>query len=591
MFQLDPIRLFDLPATVSCRPAAVALRPTIDEDGALTITLHNNGDAPARVDEVALRFEPHRPARKYRQLIHRRTFEGLPGVKRVCEAAHWSPKVDDDSDMFTIYAHDDGDALLLGALPPYGEAFTTIRTVHAAGHMEGDFGFEIAFDLQRTIAPGDTATLPPIIATRGSDGVALLREYAQLTRHRNGRALKPTQAGWNSWDYYAGSITRAQMDENVAACRTRFGDKLQCMVIDEGYECQWGVWNAGWKFTEGLADYCKHVRDAGYVPGIWTAPLHVNTQTPLYREHPDWFASNADGNVFQQLLGYGMMAILDITHPQVQQHLRDVFARLHGDGFRYFKCDFTQQSLNAHRRVRDDLGRADLIRQTFAIIRETIGDDSYLLACGAPFESIIGIADATRISGDIAPFWGNIMQNIRAFMVRGWMQGAAGNADPDFAIIRTNETSNDPHRTPRMPAQPARLGVRWKDGPLMSLDEAMAYNLAVYLTGGEMILGDAIAKLNDRGINLLDKLLPPTGVPATCVNLFGRDAMIAPVFAADLGDKQLLGLFNLTDDPYTHPMRDEWQAPTTDFWTGDAVELNDTLTLPPRSARGLWLTR
>src|SRR5690606_11644649 len=154
----------------------------------------------------------------------------------------------------------------------------------------------------------------------GNEGITLLEDYRRLIRGELASfdiVRRPAITGWNSWDYYAGAVRYSDVLDNVTYAKRNYDNKLKYIVIDEGYECQWGIWEAGWKFDEGLKTLCTEIRKHGYEPGIWTAPLMVNMYTPLYREHPDWFVGDGKGNVYFTNLSYGTMAQLDITHPEV----------------------------------------------------------------------------------------------------------------------------------------------------------------------------------------------------------------------------------------------------------------------------------
>ncbi|WJH36882.1 EamA family transporter [Paenibacillus sp. CC-CFT747] len=308
------------------------------------------------------------------------------------------------------------------------------------------------------------------------------------------------------------------------------------IVIDEGYERQWGIWEAGWKFEEGLSAVCDQIRSSGYEPGIWTAPLMVNVYTPLYREHPDWFAGDEQGNVYLEDTAYGVMAQLDITQPEVETHIRQTYEHLSSAGFTYFKCDFAQLLLGASTFYRNDMSHAGMIRRLFEVIRETIGAESYLLACGAPYEAVIGVADAHRTTGDIHNYWSHIRQNIRSMFGRGWMQGSIGNTDPDTAIVRCKETTDDKQLNRRSKRKPWSAGANWTSGRKMSLTEAKTLLLACYVTGGDLILGDALMKLNPLGTELLACLLgAPVQSGMIPLNLFEPDGDEMPIVLTESG--------------------------------------------------------
>ncbi|GEM_PF-726426 len=577
-----------------------------DKDQCLLIELTNTDiNRALDVQQIELTFPPESWAQcdtapAYRQWIHSRdaTLDtGRSGVKQLSDPVDWSMNktINPPSYMYTLYQHEStGHALFLGALPPWGSSFTIFQTTHQEPHGHGAWGIEIHYEAQQQLLPGKSLLTSPVMMQYGQvtdDAQPLINTYADMMKKRLPRKQKPRATGWNSWDYYLGAIQRKDMDENTRVACKLFGDRLKYITIDEGYECMWGVWEANWKFPEGLADYCKFVKSQGYTPGIWTAPLMVNAYTPLYRENPDWFISNSDGSPLWMSLSYGSMAQLDITHPQVREHLRGIYKRLVADGFEYFKCDFTQLCLNGKKFHDPTVGRADLIRKTFELIRECIGDERYLLSCLAPYESVIGIADAHRTTNDIHNYWSHVRNNVINMFQRLWMQNTIGNTDPDFVIVRSAQTSDDKQLNRRGVSKPLSVDGFWLMGPEMTLEQAKVLALAVHLSGGDMILSDALAKLNEKGIDILRHVLDAPRVTdrANCVNLLCPSGELMPVVQSPIDGGYILGLFNLDDHACVHRVKLEAGVIVTDFWKGESVDVVEEMTidLPPRSAIGL----
>ncbi len=577
-----------------------------DADRAMMLELTNTDTQhPVLVQDIVVRFAPGgfaslATAPAYSQVLHSRdaTLDtGRSGVKLLAVPTPWSKEIAPPSYLYTLYQHvDTRDALLLGALPPFGSSYTIFQTVHESAHGHGRWGLEIRYECAQQLNPGASLKTSPVVVRQARvtpDAEPLMSAYAHLMRQRLARPRKPQTRGWNSWDYYQGAVQRSDMDENTVAARRLFGDRLRYIVIDEGYECMWGVWQGNWKFPQGLADYCRFVKNQGYQPGIWCAPLMVNTYTPLYRAHPDWFTSNADGSPLWMDLSYGTMAHLDITHPQVRTHLRSVYERFVADGFTYFKCDFTQLTLKAQRFHDPAVGRADLIRLLFQLIRDCIGDDRYLLSCLAPYESVIGIADAHRITNDIHHYWSHVRNNIINMFQRLWMQGTIGNADPDFAIVRSPQTSADPLLRRRTAVRPLSMEGFWCQGPDMTLEEARMLGLAIHLTGGEMVLSDALAQLNDLGVGVLRHLLdaPPVAGRARLLNLLTPGAELTPVVCAPTAEGYLLGLFNLKDHPHEQELEGTVAGRWTNFWTDQPLPnlREQRWRLPPHTAQAFHI--
>ena len=557
--------------------------------GLLLLELTNMNPEPVGLDTVHFArwrpqaFSPPLPTESFRELLHGGSFGNLAsGVKCVGRKTAGLDAVASSS-VLTVYQRDDGTALLLGVLPPVGEAFSELVTLHDEPHLEGDFGFEIRHQFGCEVEPGASVRTAPIVALSGSSGTDLMAEYGELWHQRLER--KPRRrpmTGWNSWDYYAGAVTRPVMDENLSAARELLGDGSHVLVIDEGWEQQWGTWEANAKFPGGLEDFARHVGDEGWTPGIWTAPLLVNTYNPLYLEKPEWFAARADRQVQADSYSYGPMAYLDVTRPEVLDHIEGIFRRLRGLGFEYFKVDFCHCILAAERFCDRGVGRADLIRRAFAAIRLAIGQDAYLVSCGAPYESVVGLADAVRSTGDIHIHWGHVLRNAAALSVRWWMQGKLWNCDPDFLVVRGPDTALPPYAK-RKVVGPLGLETGWLAGREFSEMEARTYALLVHLTGGDVILSDPLRQLRPEGLDILRAVRTPRAAAAVPVDLFESEQDLPRIWISRTEEDTLVGLFNWSDkparvdfDPAHHGLRGQ----PVDFWTGQPVQ-----NLPTRMAR------
>jgi hypothetical protein len=549
------------------------------ECGGWCLRVTNGGTASRRLGTVTVArwrpqaFSPALEAGDFRELIHGTSFLAMAcGVKVVGRKLHGLDHTATSS-MVTVYQHDDGTALLLGILPPVGDGFAEFASLHAEPHCDSTFGWEARQVFERSVAPGETVACSPLVALTGTDGTSLLAEYGRLWRELALPPGKPVRIGWNSWDHRAGAVTRASIDENLAAARNLFGAALDVFCIDEGYEVQWGTWGANAKFPEGLADYCQSVKASGGTPGIWTAPLLVNTYNPLYFEHPDWFAARADGQIQIDSFAYGPMAYLDVTRPEVIDHLRSVFSDLRAAGFEYFKVDFSHCILKAARFADSNVGRAALIRRAFAAIRESIGPDAYLLSCGSPYESVHGLVDAVRGTGDIHIFWGHILLNAAMLAGHWWMHGNLWNVDPDFLVVRGPETADPPYGR-RQVVTPMPPSGGWVAGREFNEAEARAYALLVHLSGGDVILGDHLPALHENGLEMLRRVLRPRTNAAVPVDLFTSEQDLPRIWISRDRDDTLVGIFNWLDKPARLDFNPaDWGLSGTplDFWTGEPL--------------------
>jgi len=255
--------------------------------------------------------------------------------------------------------------------------------------------------------------------------------------------VRPAPTTWCSWYHYFTKVTEADVVENVTAI-----DRLELPVdviqVDDGWESEIGDWLTLSGRFRSLPDLTARIRDTGRRAGIWVAPFLVGARSEVARAHPDWFVGGADapadaGHNWDQDL-YG----LDTTHPDAAAYLREVFGRLCALGFDFFRIDFLYAgALDGERH--DGSDPLSAYRAGLALVRDAIGAQSYLLGCGAPMLSSVGLVDAMRVSADIDPTYeppggdpsrpsqvGATMSTVgRAFMHgRFWVN------DPDCLIAR-----------------------------------------------------------------------------------------------------------------------------------------------------------
>lgn len=567
---------------------------TVGPLGELTLRITNTSGQPRQLTDALFgkwspdAFCPSLDTAEYRELTHGASFlNNACGVTCVGRKTNWVDFVAPSS-MFTVYGHKDGEALLVGVLPPIGDAFSELTTLHSEPHFEADFGLQVRHIFDCLVPPGGCLHTSPLVALSGASGVTLMEEYGQLWQNRRKTSPPPPVVGWNSWDYHSGAVTRTAMDEALEEARRLFGNTLHCFVIDEGWECQWGTWEANWKFAAGLEDFCSHVKEKGAIPGIWTAPLLVNAYNPVYLEHPEWFARRKDGQPRIDSLAYGPMAYLDVTQPAVLEHVHATFSRLKAVGFEYFKVDFAQCILQADCFADVTVPRVDLLRRTFRTIRDAIGQDAYLLSCGTPYESVVDCVDAVRSTGDIHIFWGHVLRNAMALSVRWWMQRNLWNCDPDFLVVRGPDTAEPPFGKKHV-VTPLGPGGGWLAGKEFSENEARVYALLVHLTGGDVVLGDCLDRLNRVGREILVPVLTPRSDAAVPVDLFTSNQELPRIWISREEGNVLVGVFNWSDSrapfPFT-PADHAIRGIPRDLWTGKAHGPLP-VTMPRRSCMAL----
>lgn len=531
------------------------------------------------------------------EFINSFSFEKLSGIKKVGIETRMLEANPSSSFAYALSSRNSERAFLFAIQHPHRGDYTEFSALHDSPHMEGCFGVKIESVQERLVKNGVKLETTSVKFDSGIDAVELLNKLGQDWKASRAKLpLKDVRLGWNSWDYYTGSVTSKNIFDNQMTAKKAFDGNVKYFVIDEGYEPRWGAWRANWKFPEGLDGYCEKIKKEGGVPGVWTAALMMNKYTDTYRQHPDWFARDLQGNIASKLYSYGPMAFLDVTHSDAAEFVSNIFKNLKKCGFEYFKVDFTQEALTGWRFHDPTVPRGEILRRTFSIIRDAIGKDSYLLACGAPYESVTGIVDACRSTGDIHNFWAHVLRNASSMCTKWWMHRTLWNNDPDFLVVRCPETAPGT----QMNAEYTSRKFSWKDtwyaGREMNLREVKAYSLLVYLSAGDLFLSDNLAELNKTGLDIIRKVIArPLANAAVPTDIFDRHDSIPSIWVAKEKKFSVIGLFNWEEDDAEFTIEPvsfgiKGFKKVSDFWDSSKIKVEKgliTVRLEARSAAGL----
>jgi alpha-galactosidase len=345
-----------------------------------------------------------------------------------------------------------------------------------------------------------------------------LEQYADAAgRAMNARVDPEIPVGWCSWYKYFTRITQKDVHSNLRHLEKLAQDiPITWFQLDDGYQKVVGDWTTRIKdkFPDDLGSLAGQIIKHNFRPGIWTAPFFARTNSRLYAEHPDWFLKDSRGRPawagWNPLWG-GDLAALDMTHPQTQQWLYDMFHTIvHEWGFQFLKIDFLYSAVVKARRHDPTQTRAQAYRTGLDIIRKAAGEDTIILGCGAPLGPAVGVADVMRISADTGPKWrdtvvrkavgGRTEPSVESALVncitRSFLHRRFWNNDPDCILLRKGNLTRDEYRT---------------------------FATVVGLTGGMVLISDNMGELDDEGRRVFGALVPPSGAPAVPADLFENE--------------------------------------------------------------------
>ncbi len=362
------------------------------------------------------------------------------------------------------------------------------------------------------LQPGEKLLSEELALACGDDPCELAEVYASLWGEKmQARKARPF-TGWCTWYYFYGENTEEEVLKCVRRAR-EFALPIEYIIVDDGYQRAIGDWldvNPD-KFPSGMKFLAEEIKKAGFRPALWVAPFAAGENSSLFSEHPDWILRDEGGEPVLAWEHWGVPCYgLDLSVPEVQRWLKELFSTLHrGWGYEFFKLDFLFAGAMPGRRHDPRTTRAGAVRKGLEAIRESVGDDVYLLGCGAPLGPSIGIVDAMRIGTDVhpdwAPFWRDLSSasaenSIRNAMTRYFLNRHLWVNDPDCVLIRTRD-----------------------DGSNLVLNEVRSLVSIVGLSGGAVVDSDNLDSLRKGRLKYLRRILPPPAESARTMDLFRRE--------------------------------------------------------------------
>jgi alpha-galactosidase len=375
-----------------------------------------------------------------------------------------------------------------------------------------------------TLLPGERRQSEELLILLDFDRNDALSKYAFEVARRKGYRKKPSErppVGWNSGPAFFENVSWQDVMENLkAASRLKRRMPLDYFLLDDFYTTV-GDWldlrdrylgsDAGLSdgssreqvVSRRMQGLVQMIRQQGLTAGLWLAPLLVNSQSKLFHrlgERSEWLLHDEYGDPVNALTQWGgPNYVLDVTHPQVEAHLRRVIRTVaHVWGFKTLKLDYMfAGALHGTHRERD-LTSVEAYNYFLKMMREEAMDARVILS-GAPFIESAG-GDYIRIGPSVAdrsgPAWNptepdgsmpSAANSVRESLSRAfWLETLFGNVDADSLILRLGQ---DSRLTP-----PER-------------DSIIA---AVRATNSVVSLGDDLLELGDYARNLILHAFSPS---------------------------------------------------------------------------------
>ncbi len=392
------------------------------------------------------------------------------------------------SELFTVIEADQARERLLCGFIAAANQLSTI-TVNSPALVTARALFDDVW-----LEPDETVEVEPLLCWRSQqESARMAARWAELLGKRmKARIAAPYQRGWCSWYHYFDTISESSLCSNLDRLReVRAELPVDIVQLDDGFQLALGDWErANAKFPSGLKKVADRIRQAGFTPGLWTAPFLTAADSELMRTHPDWVIRDDEGEplaviknpVWTSAAG-GYAYALDPSNPYFCEYLERLFDRLvHEFGYSYLKLDFLFAGAAQGRRYSSKLTRAQALRRGLEAVRRGAGDDAFLLGCGCPLGPAVGIVDGMRIGPDVAPYWGDDTEPgarvaIEAIFARSFMHRRLWLNDPDCLMLRRKETR-------------------------LSSEERFALASAIAISGAMLILSDDMSLLDEVDFRL-----------------------------------------------------------------------------------------
>lgn len=324
----------------------------------------------------------------------------------------------------------------------------------------------------------------------GHNKTDVLKKFASLINtHHTPLKFDHTPAGWCSWYCYYANLTEHAVYTNLDEMKDH--DSLEYVQMDDGYQTHMGDWLTFTdKFPSGFERVVSDIIKAGKKPALWVAPFIASENSELFKQHPDWFATDLNGNlVSADKITYGGWRdlnwyTLDFSKEEVVRYIQNVFSYFHDRlNIKYFKLDACYWGAINGLKFSSGYSRIENYREGLKAILSVVGKDSFVLGCNAPMWPSLGLVHGMRVSDDIqrTRFW--IEHDAKETFSRQWMNRELWINDPDCLCFKNYENQ-------------------------IASDADFDFHLcAVLVADGVLMLGDSLKELEPKHFNCVEKIL------------------------------------------------------------------------------------
>ena len=371
------------------------------------------------------------------------------------------------------------------------------------------------------VEPGHSRQTDPALILFPDDLFEGLEDYASaVERFNDVHPMREAGTVWCSWysgygqnDWHNSDQIETGVLENARRIEPLLPYGVNTVrVVDATLTQRYGDWNFP-SIPDGIGGLASRLQSMGVKPGLWLAPPLVTEASEVFKAHPDWLQRWSNGQLIAQKGFNGwLMHYFDASHPEVLGYLRRLFTYIRSCGYKYVMLDALGGFSVSDRFYDPYMTRAEVYRRALSLIRETLGPDIYILACGESQLPSLGLVDGMRISADA---WGEIgYSNIAARYFeagRWWLN------DPDALV-----------------------------GNARPIEDYRAWVTLAAMSGSVVTIGDDLGTLSNEKRDILKRILPARGRVGRPLDLFQSNPSNVWFLQTELstGKSGVLSLFN-----------------------------------------------
>jgi len=418
---------------------------TIENNGLerLDITLTNKGTQPASINNIEIRIPINGNITDDMKIAFGSSCMGQRPVfiNKVGE-----PQENSYSYMYSILQQSANQYAFIGSLS--WRIFIPIFTYEKNAFVVRSSGEG------KQLKPGQSIHYEQLVISKTPDWQKLLNTLGSAIAKENGigKLKEANYKGWATWDYYAYNFSDKDIYDNIELIK-KMDPSTNLIQIDAGWYTQRGDFtNSRTDLPGGMKAIADRIKAAGMTPGIWIDGFRANTDSKVFKEHPEYFLHDNEGKVIVQIRrpeGPDKDRVyMDYSHPGARAHIAECIRVIVKEmGIPYLKIDFVRLGLNSEILSANEnfksikpydptITDVERLRLGLKTMRDATGTDSHILGCSGVFGPMLGLVAGMRTGGDIYPQFKALPDRVLPNAANFYLAPKLFKVDPDYLVFR-----------------------------------------------------------------------------------------------------------------------------------------------------------